>query len=517
MNPRAKKSLLLVLALLFLAGGGITQRFMNRDRQALGLTRLERPLENMPPVLAFTTVALGGFRGLISNALWIRANELQENDKFFEMSQLADWITKLEPHFVQVWLVQAWNMAYNISVKFKENAPGDYTDRWRWVSRGIELLRDEGLKYNPNELLMYRELAWFFQHKMGANLDDGHMFYKRQWIIAMAPIFGSTNNVPIESLANPADAVGQERTNLLITKFKMDPAKVIEVNQEYGPLDWRLPETHAIYWAQVGMQKAKDHPDRVKKDDIMTLRRVTYQCMQLAFQRGRLIPNYFLQRFEYGPNLALIDKVNAAYEEQMAEDAGNRDHIGNGHRNFLRDAIYNLYIHNRETEAAKWFKVLGQRYPNKIIIDGDPNSFPRNVTLDEFCFAKLSEAIGETSQIGMKTILEGLITQSYMSMVIDEDDRATGFMTTAKRAHVRYNSKVSARAGQIDMPPFDEIQQVVLKQMLDPENGLPDEMAAHLATKLQVPLPPRARKPEPGPSSAATAPATSTNAPASTK
>ena len=116
MKPRLKKLLLLVLAGLLLAGSGFMQRQMNRDRDRLGLTRTE-PLKNAPPVLAFTTVALGGFRGLISNALWIRAGELQENDKFFEMAQLADWITKLEPHFVQVWLVQAWNMAYNISVK----------------------------------------------------------------------------------------------------------------------------------------------------------------------------------------------------------------------------------------------------------------------------------------------------------------------------------------------------------------------------------------------------------------
>ncbi len=75
------------------------------------------PLEKRAAVLAFTTVALGGFRGLISNALWMRANELQEEDKFFEMAQLADWITKLEPYFPQVWLFQAWNMAYNISVQ----------------------------------------------------------------------------------------------------------------------------------------------------------------------------------------------------------------------------------------------------------------------------------------------------------------------------------------------------------------------------------------------------------------
>ena len=89
-------------------------------------------------------MALGGFRGLISNFLWIRANDLQQEDKFFEMVQLADWITDLEPHFEQVWAFQAWNMAWNISVKFK-----DFSDRWRWVERGIELLRDDGLATTP--------------------------------------------------------------------------------------------------------------------------------------------------------------------------------------------------------------------------------------------------------------------------------------------------------------------------------------------------------------------------------
>ena len=82
----------------------------------------------------------------------MRANDLQHDDKYFEAAQLADWITDLEPHFAQVWDFQAWNMAYNISVKFKENAPGDYSDRWRWVDRGIELLRDRGLRYNPDDV-----------------------------------------------------------------------------------------------------------------------------------------------------------------------------------------------------------------------------------------------------------------------------------------------------------------------------------------------------------------------------
>src|SRR2546422_11276649 len=196
MKPKFKRTLLLLFAAALLLGVSRVQSSLNRDRESLGLTRIQ-PLKNAPPVLAFTTVALGGFRGLISNALWMRATDLQDEDKFFEMAQLADWITKLEPTYVQVWLVQAWNMAYNISVKFK-----DWPDRWRWVERGIELLRDYGLRYNPNETLIYRELACFFQHKMGANLDDAHMYYKQQWANEMARVF-ATNAPNLDELIAP--------------------------------------------------------------------------------------------------------------------------------------------------------------------------------------------------------------------------------------------------------------------------------------------------------------------------
>ncbi len=130
MSGKLYKSMLAAVAVVLLAGVSLMQWRLTRERDALGLNRYTE-LKGAPPVLMLTTVALGGFRGLISNALWIRANDLQEQDKYFEMVQLADWITKLEPHFTQVWLVQAWNMAFNISVKFNDPA-----DRWRWVETG---------------------------------------------------------------------------------------------------------------------------------------------------------------------------------------------------------------------------------------------------------------------------------------------------------------------------------------------------------------------------------------------
>ena len=47
-------------------------------------------------------MALGGFRGLLADILWIRAISLQEQGKYFELVQLADWIQKLQPKFAGV-------------------------------------------------------------------------------------------------------------------------------------------------------------------------------------------------------------------------------------------------------------------------------------------------------------------------------------------------------------------------------------------------------------------------------
>jgi hypothetical protein len=496
MTSSLKKSLLVLLAAALLVGVAFVQKSLNHDREALGLTRVA-PLENAPPVLAFTTVALGGFRGLISNVLWIRATDLQDEDKFFEMAQLADWITKLEPHFVQVWLVQAWNMAYNISVKFK-----DYPDRWRWVKKGLVLLRDEGLRYNPNETLIYRELAWFFQHKMGQNLDDANMYYKQEWSKEMALVFDK-KKPDLDELIHPQTDDARKRLMLLTNIYKMDPVFMKEVDQRYGPLEWRLPEAHAIYWAALGLKVAAQNPSKIKTDDLITLRRVIYQSMQLSFQRGRLVSNPFVKSFEFGPNLDIIPKVSAAYEQASEEDKPNRDHILRAHRNFLRDAIYFLYEHNRLTDAERWFKYLGAQYPDKSILDGKPEALPRTMTMDEYVIKRIAEDINETSRDRVKAALEGLLISSYMALAIDEEERAAGFKHMAIQLRTTYMEKIKGREDAIGLPPFEETERETVRRLLDSKDGAPPEVRAVLRTKLRLP-PESAAPPEPAPAPSAT-------------
>ena len=107
--------------------------------------------------------------------------------------------------------------------------------------------------------------------------------------------------------------------------------------------------------------------------------------------------NPFAKAFEFGPNLDIIPKVNLAYEQAAQEDEKNRDHILKAHRNFLRDAIYFLYVYNRVADAAQWFKYLATKYPDKPILDNDTNSFPANLTLDQYAVARVQGDISETA------------------------------------------------------------------------------------------------------------------------
>lgn len=187
---KAKDWLIIILCtaigLSLLTAASTRMDSIHKARTEMGLTANES-LENAPPSLAFATVAMGAFRGLIVDILWMRADTLKQEGKFFDAKQLAEWITTLQPRFAQVWDFHAWNMAYNISVAIPNTQP---EERWRWVKNGYELLRDRAIELNPKSILLYRSLAWIFQHKIGDISDDCHRYYKRELALSMRALLG---------------------------------------------------------------------------------------------------------------------------------------------------------------------------------------------------------------------------------------------------------------------------------------------------------------------------------------
>ncbi|MCW5560073.1 MAG: hypothetical protein KIT22_19830, partial [Verrucomicrobiae bacterium] len=362
----------------------------------------------------------GGFRGVVANVLWIRADQLQQKEKFFELYTLSDWITKLQPEFSQVWVMQAWNMAWNISAKYTEPA-----DRWLWVRSGVEMLRDEGLRYNPRDPLLYRELAWIFQDKIGKYTDLAHQHYKQQWILEMHAALG-TNTVPDE-LLNPETDGARRRAAILRDTYKLDPAFMREVDDKYGPLDWRMPEAHALYWAALGLRRCKG-----SAFDMLFLRRALWQTMQSAFIRGRLIQHHGTNRVDFGPNLEMISKVNQTYEEMKTAEPEKSDVVIRAQKNFLRSAIYNLYTNNRMRDAAVWFHYARTNFSDVVGPDQG---------LDEFVVAGVTETIQSAKPTQIRALLDGLVHRYLQAQFYGEDDDANGHALLARRVWEFYDEK----------------------------------------------------------------------------
>jgi hypothetical protein len=239
----------------------------------------------------------------------------------------------------------------------------------------------------------------------------------------------------------------------------------------------------------LGLEKAKEHPGKAKQDDLITLRRGVYQSMLQAFHHGQLVINPFDNSYELYPNLNIIPRLNDVSGEMMREDEKNRDNIATFHKNFLKDAVYFLYENNRVAEAAKWFRYLGQKYPDKPLLNGDPNSLPSKMTLDEYAIAVVQEDIGETSQDRVTSAIDGLLSRSYYELAIGQDDRAAGFKLLAEKVYQNYGRSIAGHNNEqrIGLPPFADINRTVLNQLLDPQQGMPFETRAVLRTQLGLP------------------------------
>jgi len=273
-------------------------------------------------------------------------------------------------------------------------------------------------------------------------------------------------------LQTPNTPEALRRAELLRDKYKMDRALMQEVDQLYGPLEWRLPEAHAIYWATLGLKNSKEK-------DLITIRRVIYQCMLQSIIRGRILFFDAEGLPVTAPNLDRVALANDTYLRLSEEDKEQPHAIKIAHRNFLREMIYHFYTHGREGEAEKWFKLFRASYPEQI--RGNP-------TMEEFALERFVTNIEDLSGDRIMVVLSGLIHQHYLSLAVDDDQRAGGFLRMAEQVYKYNDHRIRLRRKPLTIPPLDELKQTWLKEMLKPENGLlPPELIVRLRTRLNLP------------------------------
>lgn len=218
------------LMLASLAGSAFMVPMVAASAGRHKLSHTERAEDSDPPEVSLG-IAMGAFRGLFVNILWMRATDMKEAGMFHEAIELAKTITRLQPRFPRVWAFHAWNLAYNVSVETQTPE-----ERFQWVMSGVRLLRDQGIEANPNDLLLHKELAWIILHKIGGFTDDANRYYKREWAAEWTVVVG----VP------PRPEPGKRGRDEVIELYADWLTPIDEAPGTIAGVIERVPETEAL-------------------------------------------------------------------------------------------------------------------------------------------------------------------------------------------------------------------------------------------------------------------------------
>lgn len=441
------------VAAVSITAGGMLLPSILEEAEDSTLRYTNNVVEGAPSWINTVGMSIGALRGLLVDYLWIKIQQMQRDGLYFEVMADAELITKLQPRFPQVWVFHAHNMAYNISV-----ATHTIEERWEWVNEGIRLLREKGLRANPDDLELHKELAFFFMHKLDGNADDAHLYYKRMfaerwhhllgeppddwddriaWMKAvadaprtladaiekeplLAELLGILQKDYSDFISNDASMNAEEmlahisqlesiathstvakefglmdqlrmqspyfnqleklysnpkyieawktlistfRKQALKDEYNMDPQRMYEYTRDIGPLDWRHPQTHALYWARRGADVGRG---RLKANDIyktLNTDRVQLSSLQALARTGRISYDPFSQevpgRF---PDPRFIDSVigdddreglwNELYKKHYFVRGAGSDTFTTFLKNFLGSAVREWYRQG-ETERAQ--------------------------------------------------------------------------------------------------------------------------------------------------------------------
>jgi hypothetical protein len=535
MSTLAKKIVALLLAIVLLTGSFFLLREVNRSRSALGLTRLELPEQARPDLLTNVLFSVG--RALAVDYLWIGLQKMQEEGRYFDANQRAEWLCQLQPHFTAVWIFQAWNMSYNISV-----AMTTPQDRWRWVKNGYEILRDRGIPLNPKSMAMYQQLAWIFSHKIGQLSDDMHWYYKIELAKAMEDIFGWPETkyeimakapatweelvkepkmaafvarleefkvAPQEKflyllthrsefgekvLALLDDPANKEQKDLLegfiraqrlAREWKMDAKIIAEIRTEdkCGPLDFRTPQAHAIYWSYKGFKTVgfKDTSFEALNTD-----RVIYGCLQELVRRGRffITPDGLplispdIRYIPYTHNFYVSIGKKWAENEKKSWDGTAGETFRDGHVNFLRKAIGFYYQFGREDMAQKYWNIMTKMYP-----------LPEySVGMKPYIFKLIKEDVASMGLSDINASVVMFLRQAFVFYAMGDDYSALAMERWAELLYKSYmkDRLLKEETRRMSMAPWKDLK---LQAFQDTYKSIPPKLQERLRARVNLPLP----------------------------
>jgi hypothetical protein len=256
--------------------------------------------------------------------------------------------------------------------------------------------------------------------------------------------------------------------------WKLDPVLIRELNKNYGPidfsdpnrhlpLDWRHPDSHAIYWGVKGLQIAAKEQDREIGMTETNADRIVGHSLQNLFRNGKIfiydVPvqapsqdssqepqmQIFKEVF-LRPDLRMFEPYNEsvlAILEKYKEVKSSYQSLQNGHRNMLRNALLSFYQSGHKRQAQKIYNQLRELYPSEEF----------KVPLVVFARKRMLEELETIGINDAKEQVISLLRESYFRYALRDDNEAAGREKLAEEVWNLYQSKYEDE-NRIDLPDF---------------------------------------------------------------
>lgn len=273
----------------------------------------------------------------------------------------------------------------------------------------------------------------------------------------------ATRLVELESLmSDPATADARRaierfwRAERLRVELRLDPARIVELQRGLGvTLDFRLAQTHALYWANMGIEKGLDTHSLVDIHRLNTTR-IEFFCLQKMFYGGRMAMSRQADLGEppiFGPDIRMVPVLFEAYQRDSAEylreeNQGTPISINfmTGFVGFARNAILRYNELGMDDKGREMFDFLRKYYDDPMYAGGYNKFLEKQFIEDK----KNLDLVKATARI------ENLIRAGLVQYGYDEDEEAVLYLNRAKQLYDVYRRDLTSK--RLDIPrKFPEI------------------------------------------------------------
>ena len=480
---------LVTVVLLVVNGNSLRDEYNSSQSQSLMESEL-------PASIQVAGVVLGPLKGLLVDVLWWRSERLMENKEFFEALQLSDWITSLHPTYPSVWSYQGFNLAFNISHNFS-----NLEERWDWILEGIKLLRDKGIKFNPdwehNRDIRF-ELVHIFYRKIEGVSDTESKKFQDKWTLEMLKYFERGDRQELEEIVSAPSEIEQLLRDVDIAKLSnefegegktlrlmietnqfsyrslkkdtpenlsynsaivkiiyflkrraieqelnMDVERILQTDKEFGPFDWRTHHAQIVYWGMV------------EKYDSFKLRGLNYSeyilaSMLSSFYNGRVVFSEKNDYFQKTHNLEILPKLHSffsfiLFESNLDEGSKKFKRFSRIYRDFLERSIVITYTYNQVEASRELFE-----HYKKYFAEGD------SVTFEQYVIQGFSRSVRVENKGARRAFLESILYKAIKDAFRGEWDTYHGHIRIAKLIHKTHQLQNKDIPSNL-LPPLKDI------------------------------------------------------------